>query len=345
MANASVQGAGFPHHDVEETANQNRLFGQKVLRADTEASGLLAQFTNGDDVAPCAERDGLEMTGPVILVVTTVNGTDHLLGQVPFAQQVGQVAFKQFEELVHGAVHASGGPAFRHTGADTFSMFFETFLADQFLQQVTLGVHQAPAGAQCNQLLVIKVVVFLGALCQPAQRCLVHGNACARLEFFLQGFQPVLHRCLAVLEHAQEVVDQALGDQLFLVHQDALDNQLLKLADIGSVKQVAVFPDPGHQTLFGGNGDNIMLPHAEVIGGVATHPLDCLVGVAFTLQVVPEHIDLVQDGKTTGAVIGVLSVDMLLPDGHIAGGHTGVGAEHKDDGMGPGQHADGQFRL
>ena len=83
-----------------------------------------------------------------------------------------------------------------------FRMGFEAVFAHQLLQQVALGVHEATAGAQGDQLLVVKVVVFLGAFCEAAQRCLVHGNARARLEFFLQGFEAVLHGCLAVLEHA-----------------------------------------------------------------------------------------------------------------------------------------------
>ena len=68
-------------------------------------------------------------------------------------------------------------------------------------------------------------------------------------------------------------------------------------------------------------------------------------GVFVALQVVPEHVDLVEHGKTPGPVIGVIGGDVFLPDGHVTGGNAGVGAEQEDDRMGVGQHADGQFRL
>ena len=106
-----MQCAGFAHHDIEETANQNRLLGEQILRTDAEASRFFAQLADGNDMAPGPQRDGLKVTGPVVFVIATVNRAHHFFGQVPFAQQVGQVAFKQFEELVHGAVHAGRGPA------------------------------------------------------------------------------------------------------------------------------------------------------------------------------------------------------------------------------------------
>ena len=129
------------------------------------------------------------------------------------------------------------------------------------------------------------------------------------------------------------------------MHENALDNQLLKLIDIGTVKQVVVFLYPCDQPLLGRNRDNIVLAHAQVVGRITAHPLNRLVGVALALEVIPEHVDLVQHGKAAGAMIGVLGVDVLFPDGHVAGSHTGVGTQHKDHRMGAGQHADRQLRL
>ena len=39
----------------------------------------------------------------------------------------------------------------------------------------------------------------------------------------------------------------------------------------------------------------------------------------------------------------MLGIDMLFPDSHVTGCDASIRAEHKDNGMGPGQHADGQF--
>ena len=154
-----------------------------------------------------------------------------------------------------------------------------------------------------------------------------------------------MHGRLAVLQHPQEVVDQVLGDQLFLVHQDAADNQLLELVDVGAFKQGIVITNTADQALLGRQRNHILLADAQVVSGVAAHPLDGIVGILLALQVVPEYVDFVQYREAASPVVGVLGVDVLVPDRHIAGGYAGIGTEHKDNGVGPGQHADGQLRL
>ena len=108
---------------------------------------------------------------------------------------------------------------------------------------------------------------------------------------------------------------------------------------------VFVLADSAHQALLGRQWNDVVLADAQVVGGVASNPLNGVLGVFFTLQVVPQYIDLIQHGKAAGPVIGVFGVYMVLPDGQVAGGHAGVGTQHEDHRVGAGQHADSQLRF
>src|SRR5690606_33419177 len=115
---------------------------------------------------------------------------------------------------------------------------------------------------------------------------------------------------LTILQHAQQVTDQVLGNQLLFVGQDALNNQLFKQAQVGPVEQAGVVTHSRQQALFGRKRDDVLLMDAQVVGSVGSHTVDGFLRVLFTLQIIPQHINFVQYRKAAGPVVGVLGVDM-----------------------------------
>ena len=190
------------------------------------------------------------------------------------------------------------------------------------------------------------IFCFRRSLLAPALRRIDPGNA--QGEYCLTDVVSVLAETghtvgSVIVDDASET--QGINDRRQLA---SAEHELRRLINDGWMAEGVTFVDPRAAYIDAtvSLGRDVTVYPNTVLRG------DCTIGAGAELGPGSHLSDttvgagaVVAQTVATGAVIGVLGVDMLLPDGHIAGGHTGVGAEHKDDGMGPGQHADGQFRL
>ncbi len=71
------------------------------------------------------------------------------------------------------------------------------------------------------------------------------------------------------------------------MHQDALNDQLLQLTDVGAVEQVVVFANPCQQSLFCRERNNVLLADAQMVRGVVANTVNGFLGVLLALKVVP----------------------------------------------------------
>jgi|GEM_PF-4935680 len=225
-------------------------------------------------------------------------------------------------------------------------VFLEAFGSYRRAQQLALALQQSLIGLQVEQALVVAVVIVAGAGGEFEQHLpaafLMAGQ---HIALFDDLFQAQLEGMLTVLQQRQHLLHHLVLEQAFLLREDTLAEQLFQPCQLAAFEQRLVTANLRHQRLFGRQRQDVGAINAQLLRGGVTDILDCLLHEGFASDIVPEHVDLVQDGEQAVLRVFVELADVLLPDLHVAGGGAGVGGKQEHDRLGIGQHRQGQFRL
>ena len=117
--------------------------------------------------------------------------------------------------------------------------------------------------------------------------------------------------------------------------------QVFQRLDAGTHAQSGVAADAGRQRLLRRHREHPAARQLQHARGFLGLPLDAGLHLGIALQLVPQHVDLVQHRHV---VIG-MAMHVFLPDFHIRARHPGIGRQQIHHRMRIGNHRQREFRL
>ncbi len=111
--------------------------------------------------------------------------------------------------------------------------------------------------------------------------------------------------------------------------------------DAGTFEQIGIAANLADQRFLRGNGHDAGRRDVELGGGGLDLALDGAADFFRRLEVVPQHVDLVQHR----IVLAGMARHPFVPDLEVGLGHPGIGRQQEEQGVRVGDRGNGQFRL
>src|SRR5690606_27828061 len=299
----------------EEASGQAALLGEQGLDLQTKQVRLLLELLEFATVRLESQAGCFHRMQRVFLIMSLVDGRDHLVSHGHLTFRMVQVVLQHIEERKNGAVDAQGRPTAVQVMLYLLHMGLEPVHMQRSAQLFGQAQQQALIGTQAQQPPVVQVVLDAYRRAQPRPYLRVVAPPFTELELLFQQLaQPLCEHLKARGKQAEYLADHLPFEQLFLMRDDALAQQGLQVRQPTAFNQRDIAAYLAQQRLLGGQRQYAVLVEPQLLGGKPAYALDFTVHMYVTGQIVPEHVDLVQHGEQALRPIFIKLPDMLLPD-------------------------------